>query len=183
MKKTSKYANKRRDPLHSFNGAAFINTIQRCGAFNAELIPGAVAGIESAAISAEVRMRDAFAMLSQHERPLDPEMTMDLLSHCLGVSIIRALQIHQDIETNPVMPTLRAANEGLQRAIDRWKASKAWGLDAPGREAIAEAVEIYAEILRNSSSAQMEKATQERLKVLQQIDARWVRGKFVEAAA
>ena len=179
MKKTSKYANKRRVTGHSFNGAEWLNTIQRSRTYDSESIPGStLEGTLSAAVGVDMRVRDAFAMLSNHQISLDPEMTMDLLAHALGVAVIRSRQIHPDLTTNPVMPTLAAASEGLQRAIDRWRANSAWGLDGPGRQAMAEAVEIYAEIVRNSSPAQMTIATEDRLAILKKVDPR-----FCEVAA
>lgn len=174
MKKSTKYSNKRRVTGHSFNGAEWLNTIQRSRTYAAETIPGSnLDGTLSAAVSADMRVRDAFAMLSNHQMPLDPEMTMDLLAHGLGVAVIRSRQIHPDLATNPAMPTLNAASQGLQRAIDRWNTNKAWGLDGPGRQAMEDAIEIYAEILRNSSPAQMTAATKERERILRQIDPRF----------
>lgn len=174
MKKTTKYSNKRRDAGHSFNGAQWMNTIQRSRVYTDEPIPGSnVEGTISAANGADLRARDAFAMLSQHQIPLDPEMAMDLLSHCLGVTVIRSRQIHPDLTTNPAMPTLDAASQGLKRAIDRWKNSKAWGLDGPGRQHMEDAIEIYSEILRSSSPAQMTAATMERERILRQTDPRF----------
>ena len=173
MKTTTKYSNKRRITGHTFNGAEWLNTIQRSRTYDAEPIPGStLEGTLSAAVSVDMRVRDAFAMLSQHQMPLDPEMTMDLLAHALGVAVIRSRQIHPDLATNPAMPALDAASKGLQRAIDRWRANNAWGLDGPGRQAMEEAVEIYAEIMRNSSPAQMTIATEERLAILKRTDPR-----------
>ena len=173
MKKTSKYSNKRRVTGHSFNGAEWLNTIQRSRTYDSESIPGStLEGTLSAAVSVDMRVRDAFAMLSQHQMPLDPEMTMGLPAHALGVAVIRSRQIHPDLTTNPAMPVLDAASKGLQRAIDRWRANNAWGLDGPGRQAMEEAVEIYAEIMRNSSPAQMTIATEERLAILKRTDPR-----------
>ena len=174
MKKSSKYSNKRRRSDGTFNGAAWLNVIQQSRTYTEEPIPGSsLEGTLTAATGADIRVRDAFAMLSRHLQPLDPEQTLDVLAHGLGVAMIRAQQIHPNDATNPVLPTLKAASDALQRAIDRWNASKAWGLDGPGRQHMEDAVEIYAEILRSSSPAQMVEATRERERVLREIDPRF----------
>lgn len=184
MKKTSKYSNKRRVTGQSFNGAQWLNTIQRSRTYTDEPIPGStLEGTMGAALGADLRVQDAFVALSQHQKPIDPEMTMDLLAHGLGVAVIRSRQIHPDLETNPAMPILRAASDGLQRAIDRWKTNQAWGLDGPGRHAMEQAVEIYAEILRNSSPAQMVIATRERENILRQTDPRFTQNVATKEAA
>lgn len=184
MKKTSKYSNKRRQSDGTFNGGAWLNAIQLCRPYSAEAIPGStVEGTMTAATGADLRVRDAFIMLSQHQRPLDPEMTMDLLAHGLGVAVIRSRQIHPDLKTNPAMPILNEASKALQRAIDRWNANKAWGLDGPGRQHMEDAIEIYAEILRGSSPAQMELATRERESILRRTDPRFTQMATTKEAA
>lgn len=164
-RKTSLYSRKRR-PGHTFNGAEWLNVVQRSRTYTADVpIPG-VGGTESAAVKAEMLVRDALAALLDHARPLDPEHAFDILSHALGVAIIRALQIQPDEGRNPALPILKAGTAALVRAIERYQDTDAWGMDGPGRLPLINAIDTYAEILRSSSPAQMAKATDERLRIL-----------------
>lgn len=164
-RKSSLYGRKRR-PGHSYNGAEWLNAIQRSRPYTAEPpIPGFF-GTESAAIKAETLVRDALDTLLRHRVPLNVEHTFDILAHALGVSVIRSLQIQPDESRNPALPILRAGSDALVRAIERHQDTGAWGLDGPGRLELIDAIDVYAEILRNSSPAQMEHATSERLKIL-----------------
>ena len=167
MKKTSAYSRKRRaSASHTYNGAEWLNTIQRSRPYTAEPpIPGFF-GTESAAVKAETLVRDALDTLLRHSVPLNVEHTFDILAHALGVSVIRALQIQPDPASNPAIPILKDGSDTLVRAIDRHQKTGAWGLDGPGRHALIDAIDVYAEILRNSSPAQMEHATSERIQIL-----------------
>ncbi|MBX9612463.1 MAG: hypothetical protein K2X51_12650 [Burkholderiales bacterium] len=164
-RKTSPYSRKRQAG-HSYNGAEWLNAIQRSRPYTAETpIPGFF-GTESAAVKAEILVRDALDTLLCHRAPLNAEHAFDLLAHALGVSVIRALQIEPHEARNPAIPILRDGSDALVRAIDRHQKTGAWGLDGPGRAALVDAVDAYAEILRHSSPAQMEHATSERMRIL-----------------
>lgn len=167
MKKLSKYAAKRRrGHLHTFNGAEWLNAIQRCNTYGERPdLPGFV-DATTALQRAMLIVREALDSLMTCTMPENPEHAYDALAHALGVAIIRALQIDPDTENNPAMPILQAGNRALLRAQERYEQHNAWGLDGPGRVDLLAAIEAYEEILRNSSPAQMAKATDERIKIL-----------------
>ena len=170
MRKTSAYARKRKQtPVCTFNAAAFLNSIERCRPYSErddfmESFGGSHAA--SAALRAELLVRDAASSLITHQRPENPEHAFDVLAHALGVSIIRALQIQPDEASNPALPPLQQGTLAVQRSIKRYRDTNAWGMDAKGKEDLAVAIEIYAEILQASSPVQMAKATEERQKIL-----------------
>ena len=168
MKKISKYAAKRRanGNLHTYNGAEWMNVIQRCNTYGEKPeIPGFV-DTTIAAQKSMLLVREALDGLMTCTIPDDPEHAYDALAHALGVAIIRAIQIDPDTENNPALPILQAGNQALTRAIERWEHHESWGLDGLGRVDLLEAIEVYEEILRNSSPAQMTKAMDERIKIL-----------------
>ena len=169
----SKYSNKRKVG-HTYNGAAFLNVIDRCRAYSAETIIGGMVpeGTESTANKAELATRAAASDLINHVKPLDPERAFDLLSEALGVSVIRAIQIEPSEAKNPALPILKAGTEAVQRSIARYQRDGSWGMDATGKIDLAESIEIYAQILHSSSPAQMTKASQERVRIIRGMYAR-----------
>lgn len=172
MKKTTAYARKMRRQGATYNGGEWLNAIQRCRTYTDEPIPGSgLEGTQTAATKAELLVRQALDDLTNHRRPADCEMEFDRLSHAVGVAMIRALQIEPDEAKNPAIPILKAGTEALRRAIARYNAAKSWGLDGLGRTELPDAIDVYAEILRNSSPAQMAKATDERLKIIRRMAA------------
>lgn len=168
MKKLSKYAAKRRAAgcLRTYNGAEWMNVIQRCATYG-EMpdVPGFI-DTSAAAAKSMIKVREALNGLITCVRPDDPEHEYDTLAHALGVAIIRVIQIEPDIEKNAALPVLQAGNRALMRAIERWEQKDSWGLDGPGRVELLDAIGIYEEIVKSSSPAQMTKATDERIKIL-----------------
>ena len=171
---TNKKPRKKRPANRTFNGAAFLNTIDRCKTYSHDVAPGGLVteGTASAADKAELMVEAALKDLIDHVKPVDPDRAFDVLSHALGVSVIRAIQIEHDESKNPALPILKSGTDALQRSIKRYQDSGAWGMDAPGKVELAEAIDVYSQILRSSSPAQMEKATQERVKIIQRMYAR-----------
>lgn len=149
--------------MHTFNGAEWMNTINRVRS-NSEPPPHAFLGDTEAAMRSEVVVRKALQTLLDCSLPDDPEHEHDVLAHALGVSVIRALQIKP--LDNPMLPILKDGTDALRGAINRYSKGRTWGLDGEGRIALMEAIDLYAQILHMSSPAQMTKATQERIAVL-----------------
>ena len=163
MKKTSKYSRKRLHAKTEYNGAAWMNTINGVRSYDDAPPPG-FSDTKAAADKAEVIVRTALQSLLDCTAPDDAERAYDLLAHALGVTVIRALQIQP--HDNPMLPILRAGNHAVERSIERYEATGAWGLDGPGRADLIEAIDLYAQVLHMSSPAQMTKATDERLRIL-----------------
>jgi hypothetical protein len=173
MKKTTKYSRKRAAG-HTFNAAQFLNVIDRCRTYTDEPIIGGIVkeGTATAANKAELRTQAAARDLIDHNKPLDPEQAFDVLSHALGVSIIRAIQIEPVEEKNPALPILKAGTQAVERSIARYQRDGSWGMDATGKLDLADAIDVYVQILRSSSPAQMTKATDERTRIIQAMYAR-----------
>ena len=171
MRKTSAYARKRRaHGIKTFNAAEWVNTIQRCAQYGSlDTVAGFDCNTESAAIKAETGVIGALESLTAHTPPADVQRLFDVLAHALGVSMIRALQIEADEAKNPAIPILKAGTEALRRSIERWNTGKRFGLDADGHQTLPPAIEVYREILRNSSPAQMVKATKERERIIERM--------------
>ena len=178
MKKTTKYARKRAAG-HTYNSAEFLNAIDRCRTYTDEPIIGGMVkeGTATAANKAELRTQAAAKDLMEHTKPLDPEQAFDVLSHALGVSIIRAIQIQPVEEKNPALPILKAGTQAVERSIARYQKHGLWGMDAPGKLDLADAIDVYVQILRSSSPAQMTKAADERTKIIQAMYTRHTKQK------
>jgi hypothetical protein len=164
VKKTTKFARKRAHTGGLYNGAEWMNAINRVRAYDDAPPPGFYSTAEAAS-KAEIIVRDALQSLLDCKLPDNAEHAHDVLAHALGVTVIRALQI-QPLD-NPMIPVLKAGTDAANRAIERFEKTGAWGLDGPGRGELVDAVEVYATVLKASSPAQMTKATAERMKILQ----------------
>jgi hypothetical protein len=173
-RKLSTYAKRmRRQPQRShFNAAEWLNTIAACRPYaEATPIPGStLAGggcTQSAAHAAALRVRAAFDSIRRGEVSPDDTQPRDLLAHALDIAWLRAIDIAGDAPgQNPMLPPLTAGMAALRRMTDRHRQLGHWGLDGPGMQAIAEGLEVYEEILSNSSPAQMQRAVDQRMRVL-----------------
>jgi len=116
------------------------------------------AGLTDVALAASNLARAALTKFLEHSVKPDDYEPHDLLAHALGVATIRAIEIHGAVQGNPVLPILDAGTAALMRARQRWENTRQWGLDGPGRQELADAVDVYHEILINSSPLQMQMA-------------------------
>lgn len=123
-------------------------------------------GLQDVATSAENLVRIALAKLLDHAVATDDCEPHDLLAHAIGVATIRALQIHGSAEGNPALPTLNAGANALRRVRARWDQTNRWGVDGPGRVELTDAINLYADILQQSSPAQMQSACDLRHEIL-----------------
>jgi len=89
------------------------------------------------------------------DRTMDGKDTMafDTLICAVGHAKIRYLDIGG--EHNQAMPILEKADQALMRAHNRWHATGEFGLDGPGRQEIADAIDLYEQVLLASSPNQM----------------------------
>jgi len=173
-RKLSPYAKRiRQQPQRShYNGAEWLNTIAACRPYaEATPIPGSTLHgggcTQSAAHAAALRVRAAFDSLRRGEVSPDDTQPRDLLAHALDVAWLRAIDSAGDApDNNPMLPPLTAGMAALRRMTERHRQLGRWGLDGEGMRAIAEGLEVYEEILSNSSPAQMERAVDQRMRVL-----------------
>jgi hypothetical protein len=129
------------------NASAWVQVIQGCKVID-----------EALADRVMLRAHAAFDEL-RHGRPKD-ELTahslMHILADTINTALIRAEMIDPQIE-----PLLNKAVEAMQRADDRQAVHGRYGFDGPGLQAIRDALDVYEEILRNSSEKQMVDAENE----------------------
>lgn len=173
MRKTSSYARKVRNNLGmyqggAYNGATFLNTIQRCRPYMDEPIIGSnLTGTQDACEKAMILVRDAFVSIKSGQSPADDTRSFDILAHALGVTTLRAIDIAgQDEFENPMLPITRLGNDALERCRVRYLSLGRWGFDGPAIDQIDAAIELYETILQASSPAQMEEATVRRIEIL-----------------
>lgn len=177
MRKTSTYANKRRQQLANtgritFNGAEWANTIQLCRPYSSEcVVPGwEVGATQGAADAAAIRVLTAF----QHIRDgLAVDYTEhDVLAHAIGVSLLRAYDIAgDDPATNHMLPYLLKATDALRRLGERYQRTGRWGFDGPALQEVKDGIDVYEEILMKSSPAEMTAATKARQAIID--EQRW----------
>ena len=173
MRKTSTYARKVRNNIGiytdgAYNGATFLNIIQRCRPYMDEPIIGSnLDGTQDACEKAMIWVRDAFVNIKTGKAEPHDSREFDLLAHAMGITRLRACDIAgQDEFENPLLPIWRAGNEALRRCSERYNKLGRWGFDGPALDELDAAIELYETILQSSSPAQMEEATVRRLEIL-----------------
>lgn len=157
------------------NKPSWLDVIQRCAPYSEEQIPGSyLEGTQEAADRAVKLVRDAFDSLKAGATPPDTERDFDLISHALGVSIIRAGQIAGEvIENNLMLPPLIDGNKAMRAVLARRRKWGKWELLAAEADALDYALEIFETIVRASSPAQMNEAVELRKVAL--------KGRFIES--
>lgn len=167
-RKTSAYARRmQRNPRDgSYNGAEWLNTIQRCRAFDeAEPIPGSwVPSTAATADNMEKLIRGSLARLIGGQVPQDDTDAFDILAHAIGVAVVRTEQTKGD--KSSASTDLWAAKTALTQVKARWQRLGKWGATRPEQIALQDGVELYVGFLRSSSPAQMNEAARLRLEIL-----------------
>ena len=173
MRKTSAYARKmRRQPERAqFSGAEWINTFQRCRGYTDEPIPGAWnpdgGQTVTAANGAALRIRAAYDVIKTATVAPDDMEPHDLLAHAVGVAWLRAIDIAgHDTGKNPMLPILKLGADAIQRLGESRRRTGAWGFDGPAIQQVADALDVYEEILMKSSPLQMASASKKREQLL-----------------
>lgn len=163
--KTTSYARRCKRTGGTYEGAAWLNVMQRCAGYSNEALPGSkLGGTQEAASKAQARVKKAFEVLKAGEvQPKDND-PIDVLSHALGVACLRAGRIAgADPEANEMLPPLIAGNTAIRRVIARRKKWGKWQLLDVDVWALDYAIEIYETILMASSPAQMTEAADARM--------------------
>lgn len=167
MRKTSTYARKARRSGGTFNAGAFINTIAACRAYTDEpIIPGMdLMSTQAAATKNAIMVREEFDALKSGKA--EGTRAFDVLANAVDVATIRAIEIAGNIPShNPMLPILLDAGHALTRMRHRFEATGRMGLDGPAIGELAAAMDVYDEILSNSSPRQMTMAEDVRFDVL-----------------
>lgn len=168
MRKTSTYARKQRLSGATYNGAEWLNQIQRCRTYSDEPIIGSwVDGTQSAATNAMLLVRQAFDAI-KHGIATQDGRDFDILCHALGVAWLRAIEIAGDDDfDNSMLPIIRIANAAMERARSRFHKLGRWGFDGPALDEVDAGVELYETILQASSPAQMSAVAKQRQAILE----------------
>ena len=168
-KKMTAYARKRlgKPGAHQFNGAEFLNTIQRCRPYTDEPIPGSwLEGTQDAADKARNRVNAALGKLARGAWDPEDDEPFDLLAHAVGVTVIRCIEIGGE-ENNPALVKAHKGTEALREIKARRIRTGKWGATRPEQLGLSESLALYEEILQASSPEQMVRATEKRMKILE----------------
>lgn len=168
-RKTSAYARKmRRRPAGEFyNGAEWLNTIQRCSQYSAEAPIGSwLTGTQPAADNMRRTVRAALDRFMQGHAAPDDTDTFDTLANAIGVAFVRTHETGGD--RSAALEVLGLAKIALTAVKERWQRIHRWGATRIEQEALADAVELYETILLNSSPAQMTAAAEARMRILKE---------------
>ena len=169
MRKTSTYANKQRQRNDgTFNGAEWLNTIQRCRPYTEEPIIGSwVDGTQSAATKAQLLVRESFQSIKAGTADNDGR-DFDIICHALGVTWLRAIEIAGEDEfDNAMLPIIKTANTAMERCRSRFTTLGRWGFDGPALDEVDAGIELYETILQASSPAQMTAVSDQRNAILE----------------
>jgi hypothetical protein len=169
VRKTTAYARKIRRTGPGFNGAAWMNTMERCRPYTDEPILPCFqpAGTLSAAVKSALVVREAFETLRTGEDSTGSGDPWDILAHAVDVGTIRAIEIAgNDPDKNPMLPIMLKANAALKRIRERHDRLGKWALDGSAVVELRAAMDVYQEILMASSPAQMSKAAEVRMSVI-----------------
>lgn len=167
-KKMTAYARKRlgNPGARTFNGAEFLNTLQRCRPYTDEPLPGSwLEGTQDAADNARNNVNRALGAMVGHKLKPEDSAEFDLLAHALGVALIRSLEIGGE-HCQPVADC-RAGAEALRSIQARRNTLGQWGTTRPEQIALGRAVMVYEAVLQASSPAQMVDATEKRMRILE----------------
>lgn len=167
-KKMSAYTRKRLGIQNAgtFNGAEFLNTLQRCRPYTDEPLPGSwLEGTQDAADNARNHVNRALGALVGHKLKPEESAEFDLLAHAIGVALIRSLEIGGE-DCQPVADCREGA-KALRSIQARRNELGKWATTRPEQLALGEAILVYEAILQASSPQQMVDATQARMKILE----------------
>lgn len=121
----------------------------------------------TAANGAALRVRAAFDVIKSATVAPDDMEPHDLLAHAVGISWLRAIEIAgHELDKNPMLPILKLGTDAVQRLGERRRRTGAWGFDGPAIQQVADALDVYEEILLNSSPLQMANASRRREKLM-----------------
>jgi hypothetical protein len=167
-KKMTPYARKRlgNPNAGTYNGAEFLNTLQRCRPYTDEPIPGSwVEGTQGAADKARNSVNAALGALARGAWDAEDDEQFDLLAHAVGVTVIRCIEIGGE-KDNAALIQAHKGTEALRSIKERRVRTGKWGATRPEQIAMSESLEVYEAILQASSPAQMSGATEKRMRIL-----------------
>ena len=165
-KKMTAYSRKR-PAGYSYNKLAFVNRIALNRPYTEEPIPGGfVSYTQEAADKSRNRVNAALGTLARGAwDPADDE-PFDLLAHAVGVTVIRCIEIGGE-KDNDALKQAHKGTDALREIKARRIRTGKWGATRPEQLGLSESLEVYEAILQASSPAQMVKATEKRMRILE----------------
>jgi hypothetical protein len=139
-RKTTAYARKIRRTGPGFNGAAWLNTLERVRSYTSEPIFHGIEAADtmSAAVKSALVVREAFEDLRTGAAARDDGRAWDIMAHAVDVATIRCIEIAgNDPDKNPMLPIMLAANAALKRIRERRDRTGSWGLGWSGAYRVA----------------------------------------------
>jgi hypothetical protein len=122
----------------------------------------------------ELRVRAALDSLLTGVKPLNPEEDLVTLNAALAIGAERMLQIlyqqnqpkDEDVldlskltpDGQEAIKVFFEARKALNRAQDRWRERGQWGLDGQARQELVAGIDLFADLMNNSTPAQMDAA-------------------------
>lgn len=166
MRKTSAYARKLKRIGGRYNGAEWLNVIQKCRSFDeTEPIPGSwLEGTYETAERMEKKVRGSLSRLLAGQVAKDETDAFDYLVHAIGVAIVRNEQVKGDKSQSSV--DLWAAKTALGSIKARWQKIGKCGATRPEQIALEDGIEYYCAFLKSSSPAQMSEAARLWMEIL-----------------
>lgn len=199
-RKTSTWARKRakqpqllnRAYVEAVGRARFLDTIRHSRPYaDDEMTPGdaecLAPNVANKRTEVMLQLRSALDGLLNCQPPVDPFVDFSRLKHAMQISAIRTVEMlytdkkrdkfahivltELDPDQRHAAQLIYDANRALNRAYDRWKDGKGYGLDGEGRAKLIEAVELYEVIFLNSTPKQIQHAHEQAMLALQESEA------------
>ena len=171
MRKTSKYAKKKaRQPVVR---DMWLKKIQDNKPYSSESLFGETPTIVKAQNSINT-VRSAYNRIDNRLSSSDKQQDYELLAHAVVISQIRTFDSEGE-GRKAVMEVLNEAVVALEGVANTWRATKQWEMTAEQALVLADAVNIYEQIVLSSTPYEMEKAQTSRLD--------WLLGEYRKAKA
>lgn len=197
MRKTTAYGRKlarqgRRNELsgveHAVHAASILKAISTRRSREAPPMPGGECLEDigrNTARDSELKVRAALESLLHGTETLDRDQDLATLNAALVLGLERMLQIlfrterpraDAVIDLNRLPQDAREsvqrfvlAREAINRARERWEQHGQWGLDGPGRGDLVAGIDLYSQLLHDSTPEQMTAAWREADRLLREL--------------
>jgi hypothetical protein len=165
MRKISAYARKLRRTNETYNAAEWLNTLTKCRPFGEDKLPVAIA-TETSFDAMRRRIIETRLSFERIKLGTATPEDFDLLAHATGIAKVRYAQIAGN--DNEAVTQLDIADAALTRTVNRFKQSGRWGFDGPALIEVMQGIDLYEQVATSSSPAQMEHASIERTRILEE---------------
>lgn len=155
---------------NAMGASALFSQLAMCRPADAGPIPGD--GSDLAGYANHVRTKSInnvrAALLRMTEGTTDCLDDITILAEAMGVSVIRAAEIAgNDASTNPLLAALQAGQQALNSIYTRHEKWGKWEMIAAEKDAVNDAIDLYVEVMTNSTPQQMEDAMGTRRRMIE----------------